>query len=144
MIGFSFARIAYGWHQRNFKPLYHMNRPKCYHLYEELIAAYEVDVRFPDVSGMEHLEMLLTRSEIAKGEAHLTAEQRLRLAEADKVLLQQAKAFSQAINKIADLEAWRLDENVPVTHWWWYLDVLAHIPELRVITNISDTTFASA
>lgn len=112
--------------------------------YEELIVAYEVDVRFPDVSGMEHLEMLLTRSKIAREETHLTAEQRLRLAEADKVLLQQAKAFYQAINKIADLEAWRLDENVPVTHWWWYLDVLAHIPELQMLTSSSDATFASA
>ena len=24
--------------------------------YDQLVAAYEVDVRFPDVSGMEHLE----------------------------------------------------------------------------------------
>ena len=65
----------------------------------ELIAAYEVDVRFPDVSGMEHLDMLLTRSEIARCEPHLTAEQRTRLAEADKVLLQQARPFYQAIQR---------------------------------------------
>ncbi len=31
---------------------------------------------------------------------------------------------------IADLEAWRRDENVPAAHWWWYLDVLARLPEL--------------
>ncbi len=98
--------------------------------YDELIAAYEVDVRFPDVSGMEHLDMLLTRSEIARGEHHLTAEQRVRLAEADKVLLQQAGRFYQAIQKIADLDAWRRDENAPPAHWWWYLDVLAQLPEL--------------
>jgi hypothetical protein len=42
--------------------------------FDKLIGAYEVDVRFPDVSGMEHLDMLLTRSEIARGEHHLTAE----------------------------------------------------------------------
>jgi hypothetical protein len=29
--------------------------------YDQLVAAYEVDVRFPDVSGMEHLEMLCNR-----------------------------------------------------------------------------------
>ena len=40
--------------------------------YDELIAAYEVDVRFPDVSGIEHLDMLLTCSKIAKGERYLT------------------------------------------------------------------------
>lgn len=98
--------------------------------YDELIAAYEVDVRFPDVSGMEHLDMLLTRSEIARGEHHLTTEQRARLTEADKVLLQQAERFYQAIQRIADLEAWRRDESVLSTHWWWYLDVLAQLPEL--------------
>lgn len=98
--------------------------------YEELIAAYEVDVRFPDVSGMEHLDMLLTRSEIARGEHHLTPEQRTRLMEADQVLLQRARLFYQAIQRIADLDAWRRNENVPSTHWWWYLDVLAQLPEL--------------
>jgi hypothetical protein len=92
--------------------------------YDELIAAYEIDVRFPDVSGMEHLDMLLTRSEIARGEPHLTNGQRIQLAEADKVLLQQAQHFYRAIQGITDLEVWRRDENIPPAHWWWYLDVL--------------------
>jgi hypothetical protein len=98
--------------------------------YDELVAAYEVDVRFPDVSGMEHLEMLLNRSEIARGEQNLTAEQRARLVEADKVLLQQARRFYQAIHQIADLGLWRRQEDVPPEHWWWYLDVLAQMPAL--------------
>ena len=98
--------------------------------FDELIAAYEIDVRFPDVSGMEHLDMLLTRSEIARGEHHLTAEQRARLAEADKVLLQQTLHFYEAIQRIADLDAWRRDENAPPSHWWWYLDVLVQVPGL--------------
>ncbi len=98
--------------------------------YDELISAYEVDVRFPDVSGMEHLDMLLTRSEIAKGKTHLTTEQRIRLEEADRILLQQARHFYRAIQQIADLDAWRRDENVSPTHWWWYLDVLIQLPKL--------------
>ena len=96
----------------------------------KLVAAYEVDVRFPDVSGIEHLDMLLTRSKIAKGERYLTDEQRARLAKADQVLLQQAEGFYQAIQEIADLETWRREENVPTSHWWWYLDVLARVPAL--------------
>lgn len=100
--------------------------------YDELIAAYEVDVRFPDVSGIEHLDMLLTRSEIARGVRHLTAEQRARLAEADRVLLQHARRFYQAIQRIADLQVWRRNENAPSTHWWWYLDVVVQAPELPV------------
>ena len=74
--------------------------------------------------------MLLTRSKIAKGERYLTDEQRARLAKADQVLLQQAGRFYQAIQKIADLETWRRDENAPTSHWWWYLDVLAQVPAL--------------
>ena len=98
--------------------------------YDELIAAYEIDVRFPDVSGMEHLDMLLTRSEIDRGAHQLTAEQRARLAEADRELLRQARRFYRAIQNIADLEAWRRDEDVPPAHWWWYLDVLVQVPGL--------------
>jgi len=98
--------------------------------YDQLVAAYEVDVRFPDVSGMEHLEMLRTHSDIARGETHLTAAQRARLAEADKLLLQQVRRFYQAIQRIADLEAWRRQQGTPPAHWWWYLDVLAQLLDL--------------
>jgi hypothetical protein len=98
--------------------------------YDKLISAYEVDVRFPDVSGMEHLEMLLTRSKIAEVETRLTVEQRARLSEADTLLLRQASAFCQAIQNIADLASWRLEQQVPAAHWWWYLDVLAQVPHL--------------
>lgn len=109
---------------------------------DDLIAAYEVDVCFPDVSGMEHLDMLLTRSEIARDERRLTAEQRARLAEADRVLLQRAWRFYQAIQKIADLDVWRRDEGVPSSHWWWYLDVLVQLPELPVREPVLEAVFA--
>jgi hypothetical protein len=98
--------------------------------YIELIASYEVDVRFPDVSGMEHLEMLRVRSELSKYESDLTPEEQMRLLEADKALLRQVRRFYKAVHEIADLEIWRRDENIPITHWWWYLDVLAQLPEL--------------
>ena len=86
-------------------------------------------MRFPDVSGMEHLEMLCTHSDIVRDETHLAAEQRARLAEADKLLLQQACRFYQAIQRIADLEAWRRQQGIPPVPWW-YLDVLAQLPDL--------------
>ena len=108
----------------------------------DLIATYEVDVRFPDVSGMEQLDMLLTRSEIAACEADLTIEQRLRLAEADKVLLQNVPRFYEAIQKTVDLETWRRDEKTPVTHWWWYLDVLAQLPQLPTRAVAVETVLA--
>ena len=96
----------------------------------DLLTAYEVDVRFPDVSGMEHLDMLLTRSTLAQAadDHTLTVQQRVRLAEADRVLASQAGRFYQAIRRIADLEAWRQQEGAPPEQWWWYLDVLAQAP----------------
>ena len=100
----------------------------------DMIAAFEVDVRFPDVSGMEHLDMLLTRSELARVEhdGQLSSEQRVRLAEADRILLEQVDRFYRAIKQIADLEAWRRQEDAPPEHWWWYLDVLAQVPSWPV------------
>lgn len=96
---------------------------------EKILSAYEVDVGFPDVSGMEHLQMLMTRSELHRIEHQLTAEQQIRLAQADKTLLQQALLFYQAIQSIADLAHWREAETgVTPAHWWWYLDVLAQLP----------------
>jgi len=32
--------------------------------YKDLITSYETDVQFSEVSGMEHLDMLMIRSEI--------------------------------------------------------------------------------
>ena len=98
-------------------------------LIEKLIAAYEIDVQFPDVSGMEHLEMLLARTEIARLEERLTAKQRQRLAQADLTLLEQARRFYEVIDRIADLDLWRREQDAPPAHWWWYLDVLAQLPE---------------
>lgn len=99
----------------------------------DLLTAYEVDVRFPDVSGMEHLDTLLIRSELAEAErSHaLTVEQTRRLAEADRILAAQAGRFYAAIHRIADLAAWRQQEDAPPQEWWWYLDVLAQAPAVQ-------------
>ena len=96
---------------------------------EGLLSAYEVDVRFPDVSGMEQLNMLQIRSELARLENELSDEQRQRLAAADKILLRQADQFFESIQSIADLERWRREEKAPPEHWWWYLDVVARLPQ---------------
>jgi hypothetical protein len=92
---------------------------------ENLLLSYETDVRFPDVSGMEHIEMLLNRTEIEKQQQLLSAEQQERLIVADQQLAAQATVFYAAIDQIADLGAWREKVDPPASHWWWYLDVLA-------------------
>jgi hypothetical protein len=100
---------------------------------ESLVFAYETGVRFPDVSGMEHLDMLLTRSRLEKARKDLNIEQKERLATADQVLARDSDRFYAAIKQIADLELWRNHEKAPASHWWWYLDVLAHVrPSLRL------------
>ncbi|MEJ5308230.1 MAG: hypothetical protein WHX52_00540 [Anaerolineae bacterium] len=96
--------------------------------YAELVTAYETDVQFPEVSGMEHLDMLMTRDEIARIEPHLSAALRERVLQADKQLMSRARQFYDAIQAIADLASWRRSKFTPITHWWWYLDVLAHLP----------------
>jgi len=103
--------------------------------YKELIVAYETDVQFPDVSGMEHLDMLMTRSEIARHERHLSDEERKRVLKADKLLLRQARQFLESIQSMADLASWRRDEGVSVTHWWWYLDVIAQVPATSELSS---------
>lgn len=101
---------------------------------EKELSAYEAGVDFPDVSGMEHLEMFMTRSELHRVEDQLTAEQQIRLANADKRLLQRAHLFYQTIQTIADLARWRETEtDVTPEHWWWYLDVVAKLPAGAVI-----------
>ncbi len=92
---------------------------------DELLLAYETDTRFPDVSGVEHLDMLLTRSKIEKNKENLNQEQKKRLDAADQNLIEQSRQFYAAIQEIADLAAWREEKKMPVSHWWWYLDVLA-------------------
>lgn len=96
--------------------------------YKELISIYETDVQFPDVSGMEHLDMLMTRSEIAQNASHLSDAERRRVQKADALLLRQAEQFYESIRSVADLSSWRRDESVRATHWWWYLDVITQLP----------------
>lgn len=105
---------------------------------EEKLSAYEVDVAFPDVSGMEHLQMLMFRSELHAMGHLLTSEQEARLATADKRLLRQAQQFYEAIQSIADLTGWReTADGVTPEHWWWYPDVLAQIPAGAVTTELN-------
>lgn len=97
---------------------------------EQLVTAYEVGVQDPEVSGMEHLDMLLTRSQLARMVDQLTTLQKVRLAKADQTLTRQADKFYRSIARVADLKSWRDQENAPPSHWWWYLDVLAEVPML--------------
>ena len=98
---------------------------------------YLVAVEYPDVSGFEHLDMLLLRDKLAQASSQLTPDQQAKLTIADQRLLSQVAAFYAALSQIADLASERQQRQPPPEHWWWYLDVLAQ-PPLR--QRISATT----
>jgi hypothetical protein len=63
--------------------------------------------------------------------------QKQRLLAADQELLKQANLFFRQIQAIADLSQWRNQEGVTPEHWWWYLDVLARLPEGATVSSVA-------
>jgi hypothetical protein len=96
-----------------------------------LLVHYCVDVHHPEVSGAEHLEMLQIRDRLAELEPTLISEEQEALAEADRVLVEGATAFYQELLRFLDLAAYRREHGVPPERWWWYLDVVSHLPPLK-------------
>jgi len=94
----------------------------------QLLAHYLVDVEFPDVSGMEHIQMLQIRDEIATVEATFPPTESQKLAAADKRLLEQAPDFYAELSRFIDLAEQRQTHHISPDRWWWYLDVLAQLP----------------
>ncbi len=96
----------------------------------KLLEHYVVDVDYPEVSGIEHLQMLETRSQLAALEARLsTAEQRA-LAVADYKLATHVVAFLAELNRFVNLAQERQQRPISPREWWWYLDVLVQAPAL--------------
>jgi hypothetical protein len=93
-----------------------------------LLVHYGVDVQHPEVSGAEHLEMLHIRDRLAELESTLSSEEQEALAEADRVLIERSAAFYQELLRFLDLAAYRQEHSIPPTRWWWYLDVVSHVP----------------
>jgi hypothetical protein len=98
----------------------------------DLLQAYVVDTQYPDVSGIEHLEMLKRRSELADLEHTLSYEESRQLAEADARLLTNAPGFLAELSRFIDLAAERHRLHIPSSHWWWYLDVLVQVPAMPI------------
>jgi len=96
-----------------------------------LLVHYCVDVQHPEVSGAEHLEMLQIRDRLAELEPMLTPVDHEELVEADLVLVEQAAAFYQELLRFLDLAAYRREHSIPPTRWWWYLDVVSHLPPFK-------------
>jgi len=95
-----------------------------------LLESYLVDVKHPDVSGIEHLQMLETRSELAKVEQQLTSKERKALAEADRRLATNAAHFLAELSRFVNLAEERRQRQPEPNEWWWYLDILIRAPAL--------------
>lgn len=83
---------------------------------------YATAVTQPNVSGFEHLEMLLVRDKLAESEDRLSGDQRKKLRAADHRLLSNAAAFCRELQRITDLSDERERRQPSAKHWWWWLD----------------------
>ena len=101
----------------------------------QLLAHYCIDVRHPEVSGAEHLEMLKIRDRLVDLEPTLTPEEQLRLVEADQALVKQATVFYEELSRFLDLAEQRQTYDIPPSRWWWYLDVVRHVPRRDDMTS---------
>ncbi|MFZ1508462.1 MAG: hypothetical protein WAV74_16930 [Anaerolineae bacterium] len=94
-----------------------------------LLQRYLVAVESSEVSGFEHLDMLMLRDKLAEQNQQLTARERTLLVAADRRLFEQASMFDAALSQITSLAYERSQRNPPPSHWWWYLDVVAGVPK---------------
>ncbi|MGI0480588.1 hypothetical protein ACN4EE_07335 [Geminocystis sp. CENA526] len=97
---------------------------------EELLQSYQINVKYPDVSGFEHLETLQIRDQLALIEIELSEDQKKQLSLADQLLIKNSQKFYAELSTLIDLKKKRESENISPTSWWWYVDVLANLPLL--------------
>jgi hypothetical protein len=106
----------------------------------KLLENYDVDTRYPGVSGIEHLQMLQTRSLLAPIEAKLSHKERALLTRADQRLLFHAYEFWIEISRFTNLAEERQRLQPPPEQWWWYLDVLAQLPKTDPLELTTEVT----
>ncbi len=93
-----------------------------------LLNIYNISLDYPEVSGAEQLEVLMIRDKIAELEMQLSAEERKILSEADQKLIENAKIIEPELSQFINLANYRKQEDISPQKWWWYLDVLSHLP----------------
>ena len=89
-----------------------------------LLAQYTVDVDYPEVSGIEQLLMLETRSKLYVLFSQLSAKERRLLAMADRKLALHSTQILQEVYRFVSLAEERRQRDVTTEEWWWHLDIL--------------------
>jgi len=102
---------------------------------QQLLKNDQIAVNYPEASGFEHLEMLQIRDQLALIENQLNGLEKEELSLADQLLIKNAKEFYNELSSIIDLKQKRESEQIIATSWWWYLDVLANLPQLFLSTE---------
>ena len=94
----------------------------------ELLQSYLIDTEHLNVSGIEYLQTLRTRSQLATLESGLTPEEQRALAEADQRVASHASELAAELSRFVDMVEERQRLQPRPAEWWWYLDVLAQAP----------------
>ena len=91
---------------------------------QRLLNQYLERLQFPEMEPAEALELLDIRSSLALWEPEFGDEDATRLADADDLLLRQARRLQQVISTLGPLSRLREQRRVPAGHWWWNLERL--------------------
>ena len=73
--------------------------------------------------------MLRLRDKLFDVESTLSLDEKKSLVEADRHLVERASEFYAELSRFIDFEQRRQTQQIPVIRWWWYLDVLAQLPQ---------------
>ena len=102
----------------------------------QLLNIYHLSLDYPDVSGAEQLELLMIRDQISELEPSLNLEEQNILSEADRKLIRNATIMLQELSHFVNLADYRTEHNISPQKWWWYLDVLSHLPAYATPTVV--------
>ncbi len=91
---------------------------------------YLVGVQVPGASGFEHLNTLMVRDKLFEQNETLSPEESAKLLKADRQLIEQSPIFLSELQQITTLEYERERRKASPERWWWYLDVIIHLPIL--------------
>ncbi|ANV84721.1 hypothetical protein AWQ21_10215 [Picosynechococcus sp. PCC 7003] len=93
-----------------------------------LLKFYADSLDYPEVSGAELLELLTIRDQLAQLIDRFNALDQTLLLKADLKLLLNASVIYPEISRFINLETYRKENQITPEKWWWYIDVLDHLP----------------
>ncbi len=94
---------------------------------KDYLETYIAGVQSLKASGFEHLQTLMMRDQLFNSSTRLSLQEKTRLRQADRQLLEGANLFLEALEQITSLTYERQQRNVSSLRWWWYLDVIVNL-----------------